>query len=86
MLSKDQAFAIHEFITYNSHKELWEVSEELIKITSELIRNDQQKQILNKFLIKNSTSYVSKTEKYIYKMIQDILSNKHAIEEEDLVN
>lgn len=85
MLSKDQAFAIHEFIAYNGYKELWEVSEELTQIVSEFIKNDQQKQILNKFLIRNATLYVSKTEKHIYKMIQDILNN-NCVVEEDLVN
>lgn len=85
MLSKDQVFAINEFISNNSYIELWEVGDKLTEIVSEIVQNDQQKDILNKFLAKNGTRYVYKVEKAIYEMIQKILSNNCAPEEIDTV-
>jgi hypothetical protein len=85
MLSKDQAFTISEFIHSNSNQELWEVSDKFTQILSEFVQNDQQKEILNKFLIKNGTRYVFKIEKSIYELIQKIISSNCAAEEVDPV-
>jgi hypothetical protein len=83
MLSKDQAFTINEFVYTNSNQELWEVSDKFTEIISEFVKNSQQKEILNKFLIKNGTRYVCKIEKAIYELIQKIINNNCVAEEAD---
>lgn len=82
MLSKDQAFTINEFVYTNSNQELWEVSDKFSLIVSEFVQNDQQKEILNKFLIKNGTRYIYKIEKAIYELIQKIIKNNCVAAEE----
>ena len=83
MLSKDQAFTISEFVYTNSNQELWEFSDKFTEILSEFVQNDQQKDLLNKFLIKNGTRYVFKIEKFIYELIQKIISSNCVAEEVD---
>lgn len=73
MLNKDQVFAINDFVNDNSCSKLWQVSEKLIQITSEVTSNNAQKDFLNKFILKNATRKIAELESSIYSLFKDLL-------------
>lgn len=74
MLSKDKLFDINEFVFENGHNKLWEVSDKLINILSDLASDDARKSLMNKFFVKNGYKNVCDLEKSIYNMVQDVLN------------
>lgn len=86
MLNKDQVFSINDFINDNAIDKLWKVSEKLIDISSSLVENDQQKHILNKFIVKNGDRRVFELEKSIYNLFNEIINVKEiCVTESELV-
>jgi hypothetical protein len=76
MLNKDQVFAINDFVNDNSCCKLWQVSEKLIQMTSEVVNNDAQKEFLNKFILKNATQKITELENSIYSLFKELLTIK----------
>lgn len=42
MLNKDQMFIVHEFVTKNADKNVWNVTSELINMALELINSNKK--------------------------------------------
>jgi len=76
MLNKDQIFAINDFINDNSCSNLWQVSEKLIQITSEVTSNNAQKDFLNKFILENAPTKIYELENSIYFLFKNLLTIK----------
>jgi len=76
MLNKDQIFAINDFINDNSCSNLWQVSEKLIQITSEVTSNNAQKDFLNKFILENAPTKIDELENSIYFLFKNLLTIK----------
>ena len=80
MLSKDKLFDINEFIRKNNTNKLFEVSDMLVDISSDLVKNTQQKSIINKFLMKNGYKNVAEVERSIYNMFQEVVKCPDVVE------
>ena len=48
MLNKEQAFLVNEFIRKNATRNLWEVSDKLYKLLSEIKKAEENIQPINK--------------------------------------
>lgn len=53
MLNKEQMFVIYEFIDKHATKNVWNVSDELIKMSLELLKNNQ-KELNNNNIMPNN--------------------------------
>jgi len=53
MLNKEQMFLIQEFINKNADKNVWHVTNELIKMSVELLKNNQ-KELNNNIIMPNN--------------------------------
>lgn len=53
MLNKEQMFVIYEFIDKHATKNVWNVSDELIKMSLELLKNNQ-KELNNNIIMPNN--------------------------------
>lgn len=85
MLNKDQAFLLHEFFNEYGHQKLWRISEKLTEKLENYLSNQEQKNLYNKFLVKNGPKFISDLEGSIYNLIKDINNTKEKVEEAPLV-
>ena len=81
MLSKDKLFEIHEFVLDNGNRKLWEVSNKLIELISDLATSENQKSLINKFVAKNGYKNVFDIERSIYNMLTDVINCCQVTEE-----
>jgi hypothetical protein len=76
MLTKDQMFAIYDFVNTNSGERLWMRSEKLLDLTQELSHTDPQRIIINKFISKNSNRIISELETSIFSLFKKLIEAK----------
>jgi len=81
MLNKDQAFLLHEFLNNHGHQKLWRISEKLTETLDECLSNQDQKDLYNKFLVKNGPKFISDLEGSIYNLFKEINNKKEKVEE-----
>lgn len=81
MLNKDQAFLLHEFFNEYGHQKLWRISEKLTEALEKYLNNQEQKNLYNKFLIKNGPKFISDLEGSIYNLVKEINTTKEKTEE-----
>jgi hypothetical protein len=80
-LSVDKSFEINEFVLDNGNLKLWQVSNKLIELISDLATSENQKSLINKFVAKNGFKNVFDIERSIYNMLTDVIKCVQVVEE-----